>query len=329
MADALAEFLPELNILREEPKTPEAETLPEIPAEENAEEQAESSEPEVTETESADEAETEEETEAEEETEEDRRKRTWPESAQRRVAKLTAKLREAEERETVKAEEVEALRAQLTEATTKANQATVQATKSGALENVWSENDLLTEAQKALAWKQWAIEHPEGGSVKVGDGEREYGAEEVERIKINADRILGVEIPKRKAFLQQAAQVESQLAAVFPSYFDPKAEDYKAAMGALHEMPELKSRPDGMAIAIALSIGLRQMTAQQQEKKKASSKPAAPATKPKLAPPPVEPGGGPRTVAPSKSDATKRSKSVESVIAQAGDVDALTNFFNQ
>lgn len=343
MADVLAEFLPELNVLREEPQTKASATDEEAKAKAGAAEtgvqQGEEQGGEVeTETDPDPDAGPEEIADGEGAGEEDdkvteQHRNAWPESARKRVDKLTAKLREAEQRESARAAELEELQKQLAAGSKQEETQPRQATKEdGLLSSVWNEADLVTEANKALNWKQWALQNPDGGTVKVGDKEQEYDAEAVQRIIVNTDRILNVEIPKRRQFLQNASQIEGQLSGLFPEYFDPARDEHKAAIGAISEFPELKRRADGMAAAIALSIGLRTMAELRKQRsdsktKPTEKKPAAP--KVPVAPKPTELSGMPGTVAGSTKPKRSREQAVESVVARAGDIDALAEYFTQ
>jgi hypothetical protein len=324
----LGEFLPEMDLLQDETKA-KAESSAEVVAEAATEE---------TETaETVADVVTEEVVEEEQEEEAKQKERQeWPESAKRRVDKITAKLREAEEAlEAKDAEakaEVERLRQEL-EKTPKTDGPEPAARNAGPLDEVWSEKDLLEKADSALNWKRWAIENPDGGTLKVGDSEKEFTAEEVQRIQMNADRLLSVQIPKRREFLSKAASVEGKLRQDFPEMFDEKSEGWQGMMEALATVPELKTRPDGLGVALMMSLGLKEMQrlrAGKTEKKqsvqtmtKAGPASAGAAAK-KLAPKPVEPAGGP--TGPVKKPDNKGA-SLEALIESGGDPEAMTRYF--
>ena len=318
MSELLADILPEAQIL---------EGLDAEEEEENAEletQNAEGEEEEISELETQD-AEEEEDAEDEEEHEEQPKNKDWPDSARKRVDKLTAKLREAE----AKAAELEA------KATGAANQQTEQnpngnapATTGGPLDDVWQTEDLTGKAQSALAWKQWAIENPDGGTLKLGDQEREYSEEDVKRILINSDRLLNVEIPQRWQFLSKAAQYESGLRGEFPEFFQEDSEEWKGILGAFQELPVLKQRPDGTGLAMMLALGLKEFARLRESKKsKVTTKAKVPVNKPKLAPRPVEPAAAASAPGPKSGKIAKQPKSLDAILASGGDVDSLESFF--
>jgi hypothetical protein len=324
MSEVLAEFLPDIARLAE---TKEPETRTEAAAEVVEEELEEG-----TEEQEGAEADGESETETGETAEEDEdepkeskdQAKGWPDSARKRVDKLTAKLREAEEAR----ERAEAERARLAaESQQPPKQQTAQATTSGGvLEEVWDESSLMDRADAALNWKRWAIENPDGGTIAVNGAQKEYSEEDVKKILMNADRMLAVEIPKRREFLQQAVSVESALRADYPEAFDQQSEEWKGIVEALGALPDLKRRPDGMVLALALSLGMKNLQTKRTEKAEKSNPPKkaevkAPA---RLAPKPVGPVAVPK---PGPSKPRANAMSVTDLLERGGDVDALTKFF--
>lgn len=260
----------------------------------------------------------------------------WPESARKRVDKLTAKLREAEEREADRQAQLEDVRRELDALKTGETRKDAVAgaepgTSQSPLGDVWSEEDLMHKADAALNWKRWAVEHPDGGTLKLGDGkEKEFSFEEVRQILINADRLLSVEIPKRREFLSKTGAIERGLRAEFPEMFDEKSPGWKGMMDALAALPELKSRPDGLGLALMMSLGLGEMQKLREAKKskvdlKAKGAAESVPRKPQIAPRPVTPVGGPS--APAKKPDNK-DKALAEVLASGGDADALEKYFS-
>jgi hypothetical protein len=315
LSAVLAEFMPELAEMEEQQAA--NHTLPDPPEESETEEEEESEDTESTET---DEEESEDGEEDETEPEQPKSK-DWPESARKRVDKLTAKLREAE----AKAQELEAKVGNKPEPTQRTEAA--PATSGSILEEVWDTDTLMAKTQSALAWKQWAIENPEGGLLKLGDSEKEYTEEDVKRILVNSDRLLNVDIPKRRDFLGKAAQYENGLRTEFPDFFKPDSETWKGIVGAFSEIPSLKARPDGIGLAIMMSLGLQEFAKLKGGKKAASTVATKPKAKTALAPRPVEPAAAASAPGPKSGRTAKRSKSLDDIISQGGDVDALETFF--
>lgn len=340
LSQLLGEFLPEMaeaygTEQTEKQSTPESETEESDERPEDTEEEAaagtEESESEAAEEE---ETETDEQEEEAEETEPASRKE-WPESARRRVDKLTAKLREAEQTSQSTKAELDAMREQLQEAIRKAESAAETSrpapTAQGPeemLADTWSESDLLDRTQQAINWLSWAAENPEGGEIAANGKTREFSSEDVARIKSNAERLLHVGIPKRREFLQQAIRYENGLRQEFPEAFKEDGETWKGILGAFKEIPQLKARPDGTGLAMMLSLGLQRMQELRKSKTgttKQAGKPAAPAVKkPAPAPKPIE---APAKPAARNSNAPQKAKAVEQIVAQGGSLDALESYF--
>jgi hypothetical protein len=101
-------------------------------------------------------------------------------------------------------------------------------------------------------------------------------------------------------------------------------------VGAFQELPVLKVRPDGTGFALMLSLGLKEMARLREAKKskgnaKAEAKPAV--KKPALAPKPVNPAAAVSAPGPKASRANAKPSSIDDVVSQGGDVDALEKFF--
>jgi hypothetical protein len=328
----LANYLPEIDLLQTQTSSQALPPDPAAPA---------TTEEEATEAEEVEDidAEEAEEQEAEEATQDakDTATKEWPESARKRVDKLTAKLREAEESGEATKSELEQMRQELADlktGKTKVQSPAQSGAASNPMEDVWSETDLMAKADGALNWKRWAVENPDGGTMNLDGKDREFGPEEVRAILLNADRLLSVEIPRRREFLAKTGAIEQGLRSEFPEMFDEKSAGWKGMMDALATLPELKARPDGMGLAMMLSLGLGEMQRLRAEKGKpdTTSKTAAAAgavqskAKPKaqIAPTPVKPSGGPS--APAGKPDTKNAALAE-VFASGGDAEALEKYF--
>jgi hypothetical protein len=323
LSEILADIIPEASIFEEERKATEAtEEQQSQPAE--TEEESED----VEESAADEEAEESESPDDEEDGEEPEQKqiKEWPESAQKRVDKLTAKLREAE----AKAQELQAKIESAGQPEKKADQPDAQATTGDTLADVWDGEALTARAQSALNWKQWALENPDGGTLTIDGKEREYSDTDVKRILVNADKLLTVDIPKRREFLFKASQYEGGLRTEFPEFFQTESEEWKGIVGAFQELPALKVRPDGTGLALMLSLGLKEMARLREAKKskgsaKAEAKPAVKKTA--LAPKPVNPAAAVSAPGPKASRANAKQSSIDDVVLQGGDVDALEKFF--
>jgi len=293
---------------------PEAKETPTAEAEEEAEESAETEEEEPKDKQSG-----------------------LPKSVQKRIDGLTAEKKRLAEKLERSEQELAAAKATLEEV----QRVPVQVQPHGAdpLADVLDETMLTEKVQKARAIKRWALEHPEGSTVKNAQNEDvEVTAEQVRQHLIAADELLTEHAPRKAAYLRDLAVHETVARETYPELFEPKSAMFKEAVETLKVMPELMRFPDWK-----LSVG-DFITARRARLEKAKagsekgktpqegasgggkptptvSKPAARSTAP-VAPRVTEPTPVRRPVAKPQS-ADKVRRAVES----GGDEDALMAAF--
>lgn len=221
----------------------EAEIEPESEAEEEPEEvsaEAEESEPESDETEvKAEEAEPEE-TKEEEPEQEDTSK--FSKGVQKRIDKLVAQKKEAEEKLKALAEEVEQAKSQ-----TKSSEPEIIPVGDGINPyfKLQTEREVEDEIRHARSIRRWAEENPDGAVVKGKDGsEVDYSAEEIRQIKLNAIDALEEHLPKQLHYVTSRKAYDAEAEKLYPFWKQRQSTEYQLANTILREFPEIKKFPD-------------------------------------------------------------------------------------
>jgi hypothetical protein len=167
------------------------------------------------------------------------------ESVQKRIDKLTAQRKSAEEKAAT-------LETELTELKGKYQAPPpVAPTPSSPLANVETKADLQQRIQLVLRAKSWAIQNLDGGDVDLGEGKTKFlDGPEVKKILANAEEMLTVHIPARDKYIDAKADFDSQALKAYPSLFKAGTVDNKEMVSWLSVFPECRKYPD-----IALIIG--------------------------------------------------------------------------
>ena len=313
-------------------ETPEAaEATPETDATETTTDINPEDQPEETDAPETDDDSTEDSEQPEDPTEEDDAAEEDPESAEapavrklaKRVDKLTARAKSAEEQAT-------SLQAELTatkEALTRAQPIVVQdaadpladVTTPEALESrLAAANTVLDNVPDLISQADM-----EGGEVEVpmGDGStRKFTKQELqERLRI-ARQILKAE-PARRTYLAQRENFTHEAQQVYPELFQEDSQARQMMMATLKAYPGIAKLPNlELIIGDAIrgqALRFQQAEALQKKAAAAKAKPAAPASKPAMAPKVVSPSAAPKTK--SKSDPLEALK-------KSGNRDAAENF---
>lgn len=199
----------------------------------------------------------------------------WPESATKRVGELTAKRKAAEER----AQALETRAKELEEQLANHSAPRLQPTAEQPLADVsWDElPQIQSEAQSVL---QWAIQNPDGAEVPGKDGDSTWkSAEEVSRIRANAEKALRIDIPQREAFLREQAANAERVQTLYPDLFKPgPASD--AGFQLLHRYPDLQKFPNWLELVGHILLGQEVAAGRKAVIAKGAPKPAAQQPKP-------------------------------------------------
>jgi len=216
-----------------EPSTEEADPNAEIdPSQENTEE-TEDSEP-------AEEAEPESEEKSDDDAEEDAPAPTQ-DKLLKRIDKITAKRREAEERAEQLETEISDLRAKFDAAPP----ITLAPTPADPLADVESPEALEERISIAKKVRKWALENLEGGTVTNAQGEEVYHEPaQVRQYLANADEMLTEHAPKRREWLTQRQAVLPEARTAYPALFQTGSPEQAMYRETLKAYPALKNMPN-------------------------------------------------------------------------------------
>jgi hypothetical protein len=226
----------------DEEQLAQAEIEPEVETAEEPEEVTE--EVETTETESdepTDEAEEAEEDEPKEEEPKDESPQ-FSKGVQKRIDKLVAQKKEAEEKLRALTEEVE-------QSKTMANTSEKEFIPVGDGINPYfklqTEREVQGEIQHARSIRRWAEENADGAVVKGKDGnEVDYSAEDIRQIKLNAIDALEEHLPKQLGYVTSRKSFDAEAERLYPFWKQRQSTEYQLANTILREFPELQKFPD-------------------------------------------------------------------------------------
>lgn len=264
-----------------EPSTEEADPNAEIdPSQENTEE-TEDSKP-------AEEAEEEAEEKSDDDAEEEAPAPTQ-DKLLKRIDKITAKRREAEERAEQLETEISDLRAKFDAAPP----ITLAPTPADPLADVESPEALEERISIAKKVRKWALENLEGGTVTNAQGEEVYHEpSQVRQYLANADEMLTEHAPKRREWLTQRQAVLPEARTAYPALFKAGSPEQAMYRETLKAYPALKNMPNlEMVIGDAIE-GQKLRFARQQAAQKAASAPKSSAAPVKSAPSTPSPAKG-------------------------------------
>jgi hypothetical protein len=194
-----------------------------------------------------------------------------PEKLLKRIDRITAKRREAEERAETLESEVSELRAKL-DATVPIQ---VTPTASDPLADVETPEQLEDRVATAKKIRAWAIKNLEGGTVQNAAGEDVYyEPSQVREYLATADELLTEHAPKRKEWISQRSMVLTEAKAVYPALFKAGTQEHESLLATIKAHPYLKNLPQlEMIVGDAMEgMKLRFARAEAAQKKAAASK---------------------------------------------------------
>jgi hypothetical protein len=250
--------------------------------------------------------------EAEAETEtEDSDSQEGSKGVQKRIDKLTARAKEAEER-------AAKLEAQLEEAG-KLEAPVAVPTPENKLADVNDEATLQERLQVARQVQRWCIENPEGGVVQGKDGkEVEIEAVQARRMLADATEMITEHIPARSRYLVEQAAFEKEARATYPDLFKQESDMAKAARNVIRMWGDVTRFPDWQLVVGDYLTGLTARTAAKE--KTVETPPAKKAAAP-LAPP------VPKATAQKPKAGDKTATARDRVIEEAGTEASLVDYF--
>jgi hypothetical protein len=314
--DVVSMALAELGVKRptEEPKdeSAEKETISDnADTTEEPEEKSEDSAEDVDKEEPATEADSDKEPEESEDAaaEEPVGEEVTKDKVQRRIDKLVAKQREAEEKAQAATSELEQLRTAKADLEAQLNQTSrpvLSPTADNPLADVDSGEALQQRIQNAQAVRRWALQNTDGATIKQPDGSEKYiEPAEVKDYLVKADDILTIHVPARKEWLAQREPAVQAAKSMFPDIFKEGSQLNQAYKATIKQAPDLLKIPQHEYwVGLALYGEQALMQKQQAEAAKDKAKKSVSAKKEKTVTP-VQPVSAPRSATKGSPTAAK------------------------
>lgn len=264
----------------------------------------------------------------EEEESEDEDEAPSQEKIQKRIDKLTAKRKEAEEKAAALSTEYEQAKAKLAELEAQVNESSrpvLQPTAENPLADVDTEEALDAKVRSAQEVRRWALRNTDGATVKKPDGSEVYlDADQVKDYLIKADDVLTLHAPARKQWLAQRAPAVEAAKNLFPDIFKKGSPMNQAFQATVKQAPELLKLPQAEYwVGLAL-YGEQQLMARQQAtaaKAKAAEKVSSKKSEAKSVPTPAGPVSAQKSATKDKG-----GKQAAARLFERGDRDSLENF---
>jgi len=162
---------------------------------------------------------------------------------QKRIDKLTAKRKQAEEESERLRTEVESLKQEISEtkASGSANQTSVT-DASNPFANLNTKVDVAKEIEQARWLRYKCMENPNGFVM----GETEYGPEDVSRMLVNSTKAIEIHLPKQMDKIHAYDTIRPVAEAEYPWWKTPQAKEYQLAQQVIKNFPQFKNHPDYM-----------------------------------------------------------------------------------
>jgi hypothetical protein len=189
------------------------------------------------------------------------------EKIQRRIDKLTAARKSAEEKATALAAEAEEAKAKVAEYEAQLNEAArpvLSPTADNPLADVDTQDALDAKIKSAQEVRRWALRNTDGATVKRPDGTEVYvDSDEVKNYLIKADDVLTLHGPARQNWLAQRQPALEAAKNLFPDIFKKGTPMNTAYQATVKQAPELLRIPQHEYwVALAL-LGEQTLMAKQ------------------------------------------------------------------
>jgi hypothetical protein len=209
-----------------------------------------------------------EEAESEEQESEEDEVESLPKGVKKRISKLNAKRKEAEEALRKAQDELEELRKSFSDPKPSASK------DNNPFGHITREEDLSSAANKARQVRDWVEENPYGGTITKSDGtEIEVDEREARRMKVQAMRDLEVNIPLQLSNIQARRKFDPLAEETYPWWKKKESTEYKTAQALIQNFPELAKFPDYKLVVGDFIFG---MTARQARQAKSAPQNKAP-----------------------------------------------------
>jgi hypothetical protein len=169
------------------------------------------------------------------------------EKIQRRIDKLTAARKSAEEKATALAAEAEEAKAKVAEYEAQLNEAArpvLSPTADNPLADVDTQDALDAKIKSAQEVRRWALRNTDGATVKKPDGSEVYlDADQIKDYLIKADDVLTLHAPARQQWLAQRQPAVEAAKNLFPDIFRKGTPMHQAFTATVKQAPELLKLP--------------------------------------------------------------------------------------
>jgi hypothetical protein len=292
----------------------------------NAEEEKLSDNDESDESEAEKPAEESEDEDAEDEESEDDDALVPQEKVQKRIDKLTAKRKEAEEKAQTLETEYSAAKTKLAELEAQVNEASrpvLQPSADNPLADVDTPEALEAKVKSAQEVRRWALKNSDGATVKRPDGSEVYvDSDAVKEYLLKADDVLTLHAPARQQWLAQRQPAVEAAKNLFPDIFTKGTALNTAYQATVKQAPELLKLPQ-VEYWVGLALYGEQQLMQKQEAQKAKASAAKKVSSAKSEvklPTPASP------VSAAKSATKTSSKDAAKRLYERGDRQSLEAF---
>jgi hypothetical protein len=189
------------------------------------------------------------------------------EKIQRRIDKLTAARKSAEEKAAALAAEAEEAKAKVAEYEAQLNEAArpvLSPTADNPLADVDTQEALDAKIKSAQEVRRWALRNTDGATVKRPDGTEVWvDADEVKNYLIKADDVIVTYAPARQQWLAQRQPALEAAKSLFPDIFKKGTPMHQAFTATVKQAPELLKLPQAEYwVALAL-LGEQTLMAKQ------------------------------------------------------------------
>jgi hypothetical protein len=185
--------------------------------------------------------------------------RGLPKGVKKRIDKLVAKRREAEQ-------EVERMKTELERLSQEASlPARAQEIRGNPYAKLMSPEAIQSEVEKAKQIRRWCEMNPDGGIITDSQGnDTEYTAEQVRNIKVKAMDALEEHLPAQHAYLNNFKQVEEVSSKEYPWWKDKSSRERQIAESFIKHFPEITRFPDYKMVVGDYIRGVKSREASKQ-----------------------------------------------------------------
>lgn len=234
---------------------------------------------------------------------------------QRRVDKLTGRLKDSESR--VQALETE--KQDLAQKLTTAQSPVMAPTADSPLADRRTAAEVDAYVSQMEAVLDWCEENADGAEVQTAEGTQSWDAKAVRQRKRFAEAVINRHAPTRKEMLKAQAQFDANAQQVYPQLFKSDSQESKIAEGFINQNPQILNLPNyrliiGDAIR-GMAARLAEVKGSKTEAGKAQAKPVTPKKAPARA---VKP-----TAAPATTQQKARASRTGDAFRQSGTVNDL------